>query len=60
MTTHHRHSGKIDSAERQKMHTLSAAKRRKIIKKVLFVTLCILAVMMTLTVAWAYLIDSQP
>ena len=42
------------------MHTLSAAKRRKIIKKVLFVTLCILAVMMTLTVAWAYLIDSQP
>ena len=42
----------MDESEKFKIHTLSASKRRKIIGKVLFVLLSIVAIM--LFVAWIY------
>lgn len=48
------HSHHMDESEKSKIHTLSASKRRKIIGKVLFVLLSIVAVAIMLFVAWIY------
>lgn len=48
------HSHHMDESEKFKIHTLSASKRRKIIGKVLFVLLSIVAVAIMLFVAWIY------
>ena len=52
--THHHHHHHIDGSERDKRHRLSASKRRKLIGRILFVLLSILALIIVMTVVWMY------
>ena len=52
--THHHHHHSVDGSERDKRHRLSAAKRRKLIGKILFALLSVLALIIMMIVAWMY------
>ncbi len=56
---HHHHHGShkathLDDSEKFKRRTLSASKRRKILAKVLFALLSVVAVALVLFVVWIY------
>ncbi len=51
---HHHHHHHIDDAERFKQHQLRAHHRKKVLSKVLFWTLCVIAVMVLCAVYWLY------
>ena len=51
---HHHHHG----SERFKIHSLSAAKRRKLMEKWTFRILCILAIVITLLCIYLYQVDN--
>lgn len=53
----HIHHGYNDDSEKLKMQRLSAAKRRKLMANVLFTSLCVIAVIIIIFVAFAYKID---
>lgn len=52
---HHYHTEHLDDAEVFKRRTLNAARRRKLIGKVLFAILSVVAVLIVLFVAYLYL-----
>jgi len=52
---HHHHSHSVDDSEKEKNRRLSAAKRRKILGKVIFYLTFILASVIAAWVAWAYI-----
>lgn len=51
---HHHHHHHIDDAERFKQHQLRAHHRKKIFSKVLFWTLCVIALAVLSAVYWLY------
>lgn len=53
----HIHHGYNDDSEKLKMQRLSSAKRRKLMANVLFTSLCIIAVIIMIFVAFAYKFD---
>lgn len=50
---HHRHH-KEDGASKFKRESLNSIKRRKIIRKVSFITLVIIAILMFIALIWVY------
>ena len=56
---HESHGGKhVDGSERFKRHSLSAAKRRKLMEKWIFISLCVTAIVITLLCIYIYNIDN--
>lgn len=53
----HIHHGYNDDSEKLKMQRLSSAKRRKLMANVLFTSLCVIAVIIMIFVAFAYKFD---
>lgn len=56
---HESHGGKhVDGSERFKRHNLSAAKRRKLAERWIFILLSVLAIVVTLVCIYIYHIDN--
>lgn len=59
---HHHHESRgdkhVDGSERFKIHNLSAAKRRKLTEKWVFILLVVMAIVVTLLCIYIYYIDN--
>lgn len=51
---HHHHHHKEDGAAKFKRESLNSIKRRKMLKKVSFITLVIIAILMFIALIWVY------